>query len=374
MVKKSRKSNIPTQASQSDVFRGELEAMYTASLLTGLNAQTITVPGWGKTKMSLWMGRQVTGEDGTLLMECNPAMQPDLIRGTTDVKKLIETGNLERIVENTPYDDKVAVVILDEYGRLSDIAFDLLIHATNDYLRDVRPVFWGTSNFAAKGQRTEAFRDRFALNYIPTLKMDDLTVHQVVRNNDISTWTFSLPSLQDIDAVRSMVPTEQSEQALDTAVMALYQAITTTAEGKRFIAGLNPRRIEAWREIMFRVSAYYYQTNDFANIHPEAGKAMRFAYPVQDPVEYAAWVTIAAAVADPCEAAIEDIRNRAFTAMQEIQAQASNPNAKQAAMGQLGVVVANAEQELAQFNGDDRAANVSAELHEMFIQFAQGKG
>lgn len=368
------KKHVQHQVSQADSFRGQLEAMYTASLLTGLNAQTITPPGWGKTKLSLWMGRQVTGLDGTLLMECNPAMQPDLIRGTTNIKALIETGTIERLVANTPYDDRIAVCVLDEYGRLSDIAFDLLIHATNDYLRDVRPVFWGTSNFAAKGQRTEAFRDRFALNLIPTLKMDDLTVTQVVTREDISEWEFVLPTAAEIAEVRAMTPTEDSMNAVTQAVMALYQAIVTTSEGKRFVPGLNPRRIETWKEILFRVSCYHYHSNDFAVVHPEAGKAMRYAYPVQDAIEFAEWVAISAAVADPCEAAIEDIRNRAFTTMQEIQAQGNNPNAKQAAMGQLGIVVANAEQELAQFIGDPRADNVSGELHTLFIDFAQGKG
>lgn len=360
------------QESQADIFRKDLEAMYTASLLSGMNAQTITPPGWGKTKMSLWMGRQVTGTDGTLLMECNPAMQPDLIRGVTDIQALIKTGAVARIVVNTPYDERVAICVLDEYGRLSDIAFDLLIHATNDYLRDVRPVFWGTSNFAAKGARTEAFRDRFALNYIPSMKMDDLTVTQVVTSDDISTWSFSLPSLEDIKAVRGMVPSADAIEAVHQAVMALYQAITSTSEGKRFAKDLNPRRIEAWKEILFRVSAYYYQTNDFKTIHPEAGKAMRFAFPCQDATEYAAWVTVASVVQDPCSAAIEDIRNRAFTEMNKITSQTS-PSARQVAMGQLGVVIANAEQELGQFPGDERATEVSAELHQMFIEFAQGR-
>jgi hypothetical protein len=304
--------------STSDRFRNDLEELYTASLLTGQNAQTITTPGWGKTKFSLWMGRQVVGHDGTLLIECNPAMQPDKIRGVTDIQAMITTGEVKRIVDNTPYDATKAVVILDEVGRLSDIAFDLLIHATNDYLRPVRPVFWGTSNFAVKGQRTEAFRDRFALNYIPTLVMDEATMFQVVSNDDISQMHFDLPDMDKVHWVRSQEPSEASMKAVAASINALYKAVVGTSEGKRFASGLNPRRIEAWKEILFRVSCFYYETNDFSTVHPKAARMMRYAYPVQDAAEWNDWVAVTSSVVDPAGTAIEAIRAEAYTKMQEI--------------------------------------------------------
>lgn len=358
--------------SASDRFRADLEELYTASLLTGQNAQTITTPGWGKTKLSLWMGRQVVGEDGTLLIECNPAMQPDKIRGVTDIQAMITTGEVKRILDDTPYDATKAVVILDEVGRLSDIAFDLLIHATNDYLRPVRPVFWGTSNFAVKGQRTEAFRDRFALNYIPTLVMDEQTMFQVVHNEDISTWNFDLPDMDKIHWVRSQVATEKSTSAVSASINALYKAIVGTSEGKRFATGLNPRRIEAWKEILFRVSCYYFETNDFGTVHPKAARMMRYAYPVQDAAEWNAWVAVTSAVIDPAGTAIEAIRADAYAKMQEI-AKIQDVRERQVRMIEFGQIKVGAEVALAEFDGDERAAQAITDLHKLFIHCAQGK-
>ena len=357
--------------SQADKFRGELEAMYTASLVSGLNAQVITEPGWGKTKLSLWMAKQVFNGH-SLLMECNPAMQPDQIRGITDMQSLINQGKFLRITTDTPYDPNVLAVILDEVARLSDIAYDLLIHATNDYIRPVRPVFWGTSNFATKGQRTEAFRDRFALNYIPTLTMDKETVQQVVENEDISTWKFNLPTQQEISNVRGMTPTAKSIKAVQATVGMLYRTITETEEGKRFCNGLNPRRIEAWKEILLRASMYFYNSNDFANVHPEAAKLLRFAYPVQDKTEYQAWAQVAGTVTDPAGTAIETIRAAAYSKMQGIGA-TTNANERQGKMVELGQVKAMAETELAQFIGDKRAEEAIQDLQDMFIKFARGQ-
>jgi MoxR-like ATPase len=357
--------------SNSDVFRSDLEELYTASLLTGQNAQTITVPGWGKTKLSLHMGRQVVGHDSTLLIECNPALQPDRIRGVTDIQAMLKTGDVRRIVDGTPYDPNCYVCILDEVGRLSDIAFDLLIHATNDYLRPVRPVFWGTSNFAVKGQRTEAFRDRFALNYIPTLQMDELSVLQVAGGSRIEDMNFNLPDGQAIMDVRNMVPTQASSEAVTALVVALYRAVISTTEGKDFVKGLNPRRVEAWKDILFRVSAYYHGTNDFQTVHPAAAKVMRFAFPVQDPVEYSKWVAISAAVIDPAATAIETIRAEAYQKMVEIQS--ARGRERQEKMVELGRIKAEAEMALGEFGNDARSEEAIEDLQKLFIAFAQGK-
>jgi hypothetical protein len=317
------------------------------------------------------MARQVFNGH-SLLMECNPAMQPDQIRGITDMQALINSGEFKRILDGTPYDPCVMAVILDEVARLSDIAYDLLIHATNDYIRPIRPVFWGTSNFSTKGVRTEAFRDRFALNYYPTLQMDRQTVEQVVTSTDISTWHFSLPTQEEIAEVRSWAGSENAIKAVAQTVAMLFRNITETEDGKRFCGGLNPRRVEAWKEILLRTSMYFYHSNDFTTVHPEAAKMLRFAYPVQDKAEYMQWCAVAGTVTDPAGTAIESIRAAAYEKMTGLS-KVSNANERQSRMVELGQIKAQAETELAQFVGDARATEAIADLQEMFIRFARGE-
>ena len=169
-----------------------------------------------------------------------------------------------------------------------------------------------------------------------------------------------------------MVPTENSLKAVSQTVALLFRTITETEEGKKFVNGLNPRRIEAWKEILLRASMYFYGSDDFKVVHPEAAKLLRFAYPVQDKTEWLAWCAVAGAVTDPAGTAIETIRAAAYEKMQGI-AKVTNANERQSKMVELGQIKAGAETELAQFIGDNRATEAIQDLQTMFIKFARGE-
>lgn len=135
-----------------------------ASAISGHHCIFVSEPGYGKTEMAHQAAKAVAGEDGRLMIPIDPSTPPEAIRGAWNPASMLQ-GKLERVVDGTPYDPTIKVVILDEIWRANDVCFDALIHVTGrkDIDQTTRPVFWGTANFVGKQDRTAALRDRFAI-------------------------------------------------------------------------------------------------------------------------------------------------------------------------------------------------------------------
>lgn len=347
-----------------DPMKVNLEAMYTASLLARQNAVVVSPPGYGKTKMSYHMARRTVG-DGLVFLPLSPSTPPERITGPIDVVALKE-GRLENNKEGTPYDPKARIVILDEFWRANEVVFDQLIHATNDVTRRETPVFWGTSNFVVKSKRTEALSDRFALWYY--FEPNGVNVEAVVNSEDISTWDFRLPTFKEIEEVRKVEYTEDARKALVNAVNIIIEAI-----GKESFV-VNNRRVEAWRDLLFRLSVFTTGKNTFKTVPDEAMKIIRYAYPATDGDEARKWKSVSLAVVDSVGVAIE--QSRAITMQKFNQVvDANDGNEKSALMVELGQILAQAEEDLKRLGDeeDERVEQAILDYHKMFQMAASGK-
>lgn len=363
----SKKKQVASSVGNNDLMRLTLEQIYTSSLLARQNASVISAPGWGKTKISYYMGKQVAGSDGLVFLDLSPSTPPERITGPISIPDL-KNGVLKYNIDNTLYDPKSRVVVLDELYRSNEIVFDMLIHATNDVTRTDAPVFWATSNFISKSNRTVALLDRFALWYWH--EAGEVDIDSVVHSDGIECWNFDLPSMQEVMDVRSADYTARSRKAISHTLENLRTAI-----GKeKFV--LNPRRVEAWREILFRNMVYLTGTNDFDDVHPDAISALRYAYPVTSSEEFRKWQSIASTIIDAVGTAIETYMGIARQKFNQVVENCSNANERSAMLAELATVLADCEEELTRLSGTNDKKRVEEAIllfNKWFKQAAQGK-
>ena len=346
-------------------LKDKLESMYTASLLGGQNSMVVCAPGWGKSTLSYNMAKQVAGsEDGVVFLPLSPSTPPEAVTGAINPAALMN-GVIEYNIKHTPYDRDAHIVILDEAWRSSEVIFDLLIHATNDITRSCRPVFWGTSNFVVKSARTEALRDRFALwMYYNPVGVD---VASIVNARPMSEWTFNLPTWEQVQDIRKAEFTPKARQA----VLATLQELVNMVAGENFV--VNPRRVEAWREILFGASVFYGGKNDFDTVPTEAMQLLRYAYPSPDEATAAKWEQVVLAIVDSVGVKIEQFLAIAYDKFNQVVSSKS-ASEKSAMMAQLGQVSADCISELEILGGgDSRVEEAITSMNQWFRKAAKGE-
>jgi MoxR-like ATPase len=354
-------------------YTQDFKNLLTASAVSGQNVMTISRPGWGKTEMALQSAKAID-PSGFAFIELDPSTPPEVIRGAYDPAAMLN-GQLVRLIKGTPYDPDAHVIILDEIWRANDVVFDALVHATNQKLIDqtTRPVFWGTSNFVGKAERTEALRDRFALWHYMEGNLDAEGIVNAHLNNGTGNdpdWNKDIPSWAECVKIRQQKPTNESEEAVKQMVNNLVdEAIASNFD-------VNPRRVVQWAEIMFRVSVLYYGSTKFTSVHPNAALLMRYAYPCATKELSIKWHEVAASIADKVGAAIEAYRAIALEKFQEIAkiTASGDLSKKTELMGELGQTLAKAQQEFDKIGkGDPRAAAAKSELVEWFSKAVRGE-
>lgn len=348
-------------------FRSGMEEIVTTSALSQVNALVITKPGWGKSKTLYHMGNQMFPGQ-SLLLDCSPATQPEDIRGHLDYLKVMQ-GVYVRIVEGTPADQNICFVGLDEAPRLPDPAYDIMLPMLQRIDPNARQVvFVGTGNFFVKGTRTEAFYDRFGLNYVPVLRMDEKSLDEVVMGVDFEQRHYNVPDARDVDDVRNAPYGGRALRAINDFVRDLFGLMAGTPFEER----INPRRLAQWREVLFRVGCYYASDNDFVTIPGAAISAMKYAMPVSSENEYLEWTKITGALADKVKTIVETVLAQAYEAFTNVKA-ARNANEKGAMMTQLAEVDDAATSQLEPFTDDPRASQAIDDIHMWFRLAAAGK-
>jgi len=332
---------------------------------------TISKPGWGKTEMAIQSARAVA-PDGFAFIELDPSTPPEVIRGSYDPAAMLN-GQLVRLVAGTPYDPTAHVVILDEIWRANDVVFDALVHATNQKLIDQinRPVFWGTSNFVGKAERTEALRDRFAMWLYMEGTLDAAGIINAHLNNGTGfdpDWNKDIPVWEECLKIRSSHVSEKAQEAITQMIENLHdEAIASKFD-------VNPRRIVQWSEILSRVSTLYYGSTDFDTVHPNAAWMLRYAYPCETADRAKAWKEVAASISDKVGTAIESYRAIALEKFQDVAKANSDPSEKTKLMAELGQVLVKAEQEFKRIGaGDPRSDAAMKELTQWFSKAARGE-
>ncbi|MCK9598650.1 MAG: AAA family ATPase [Sphaerochaeta sp.] len=351
-------------------YVSQLKGTLAASAVSGHNVMLISAPGWGKTEMARAAGNYIAGQDGLITVELDPSTPPETIRGAYDPAALLN-GQLNRLVDGTPYSPKAKVVLLDEVWRANDVVFDSLIHATNrkDIDPRTRPVFWGTSNFVGKGERTEALRDRFALWVWmePDLDVSAVSSAHLFNGTGIDPeFTKGLPTWAECLDARSAVPTQRAAKV----VIDIVEKLAAEAQANFIV---NPRRVVQWTEILFRNTFLVTGTNDFQRVPDHIAGLLRYAYPAPEKETARAWGEVAASIADPVGAAIEAARAeilkefRRVAAIKDIKERTNN-------LTGLGVLLANAQSNLSSIGGDDpRVGNVVSEINGWMVAAVNGK-
>lgn len=356
---------IEKELGRTSQLRIGLETVVSAALVSHQNMMVICPPGWGKSKMAYWMSVRSAEKAGTVFVPLSPSTPPEKITGPVSIEAL-KQGKLEYSVTGTPYDPNASIVVLDELYRSSDVIFDMLIHRTNDIVdHDNQPVFLGTSNWTAKSERTEALRDRFALWYY--FEPDGVDSEAIIRAMDISTWAFNVPSIKEAKEIRAIPIPTVSLDAIIKAVDNLQDAIGN----EKF--EVNPRRVEAWREILFRFSVYKTGQAAFKDVPAEALRVLKYAYPAKDAAEMRKWAGLASTVVDVVGSKIEAYVQEAKKKFLKV-AKEADPNQRAQFMADLGATLADSETELDKLGeGDDRVEQAKATFHKWFKAAAEGK-
>jgi MoxR-like ATPase len=352
-------------------YTTELKEVLIGSAVAGENAMTISPPGWGKTDMADQLSQKIAGDDGAILMELDPSTPPEAVRGAYDPAQILN-GKLVRITEGTPYATGAHVVVLDEVWRTSDVIFDILIHAIARKRGDqtTNPVFWGTSNFVGKAERTAALRDRFGfwLHLSPTLDVRGIALAHL--NNGAKgidpSWGADVPSWDECVRIHRCHPTERAADA----VVSLIETLAAEAEAEKM--ELNPRRIVQWQNILFRNSVFATGTEDFEVVPDSVSKLLGYAYPAVTSQDALKWRQIATSIVDQLGAQIEAYRTIAYEKLRAV-ASTSSITDKTERIGVLGQTLSEAQSELTRLGKNDpRAIKAIMELTQWFQAAVKG--
>jgi len=352
-----------------------IKEVLTTSAVSGENAMLLSSPGWGKTEMALQTALGITkSKDNVIFLELDPATPPEVVRGSYDPAQALQ-GKLVRMLENTPYDPKARIVILDELWRANDVLFDALVHATSNKMANpvTKPVFWGTSNFTGKAERVAALQDRFAIWYY--LSTPDLEIKSIVSahlndgdpQNVDGDWAIDLPELKTIESVRQAKPSQSTVDAIQEILYSLAD------EAMHQSFSINPRRIVQWTAMVYRMGVLETGKSDFTDIPMRARRILRWAYPCPDANTASKWAEVSRVMEDSIGAAIEAYRAEAINKFRKVFKQ-SDASARAGQVAELGMMLANAESELIKIGGKDaRVQEVMSELSNLFGRAVRGE-
>ena len=354
-------------------YTQDLKKLMTASAVSGQNAMFISPPGWGKSQMAEAAAEVVAGSDGALTIEIDPSSPPEIVRGIYDPAAML-AGKAVRLIENTPYDPAKHVVVLDELWRGNDPLFDAFLHATsmNGVETATRPVFWGTSNFVGKAERTAALRDRFAFWYHMVnldLDVDGIVEAHLLNGNGIDpSWADGLPSWKDCVDIRRTHPTLVSLQAVKDVVNQLVEE----AQNEKF--DVNPRRVTQWSEILYYSSVLATGSNSFTSVPTDVMKLMQYAYPCTDQKMAGEWRAVALSIGDKVGAAIEAALGVAVEAFKKITKEAAGDPGKKANLAvDLGLILGETQDKLEKLGNDPRLNEASLKLNSIMRKAIRGE-
>lgn len=351
-------------------YVSDLRDALIASALSGQHAVVLGAPGWGKSAIARSVASDIAGDGHWTFTRLDPSTPPEAVRGAYDPAALLN-GQLSRVVAGTPYDPNARISILDEIFRANDVVFDTCLDVLDrmDAHPDQASVVWGTANFVAQGERVEALIDRFAI-WIwlqpDVLDVGALVGAQLTSANGLAV-AGGLPDWKDVEQARAARPGSKARNAVADLLGTLAQE--AAAQGRR----PHPRRIAQWSRVVYRLGVYDTGQADFSSVPEPASRALRWCWPAPAADEAASWAQIAAAVVDATGSAIEAAMAQALKKFREVASIQDQPS-RMEHMGELGVMLANAQTSLKQIGGDDpRVAEANSQLTEWFAMAARGQ-
>lgn len=356
----------------------EMRDVLVASVMSQKNAVLLSAPGWGKTRVAKRVSEEIAGKDGSIFIRLEGSTPPQVVKGMIDPAKALESPpKFVVVTDNTPYDPRANIVVLDEIFRPPDPVFDALVDILDrhDVNPDDAPVVWGTSNFVIKNQRTNAVVDRIALWLWITPQSLDVSkfVNEIAHRKrgvelSIPSNGRAMPTWEDVLRVRSYKP---KQSTIDTVTSILT---TLSAEAKVSSFDVNPRRLTHWFDILYRYSAWVEDSADFETIPAEAAVILRYAYPTLSADDWRKWDQVARSVGDPLQAALDSATEQAYAAFKKIMEKNMQPSDSALELGKVLAQVQTTLKHLEKAYGSDRRiAEQNTAISKTYSQILNGQ-
>lgn len=355
-----------------------------ASILAQAHAVVVSPPGWGKTDIFIAAAGRIVGYDAFASVPdmpeftgnrwnftpLTPSSPPSLIEGMLDPRKYLQ-GEYVRMVNNTAMDPRNRIVILDEIGRVNEVASDSLIHAMErkDIPQELRPTIWGTTNFVMTDERSEAVRDRISLwlHINPSIQNVDALL-DAMRARQKLTLAQTLPTWEEIATVRSWTAGDAAHLALQKFIGQILVEVTQGNDPVK----LNNRRIRQWYDTLFSHAAWLTGTPDFAEIPGATKSLVRYLWPMPTLEAWEKWGRKTAGVADFVGSLIKSILAHTVTECEKIQSNRDEDPGKIALA--CAHIITTSQTEVKSKCGDDpRTKKALADLQNMAVAAVQGK-
>lgn len=319
-----------------------------AAMVSGQNVVLIGAPGWGKTDISQSYLEQVTnGRYNFTRIE--QSTDPIVLKGAIDPDAYFKGKGLVKVVSGTPYEVGIQATLLDEAGRGNNPVFDIILDIADrrDIPRDERHPVIITTNFMPTDERTRAMRDRFPI-WLHLPEPSDFDTDAIIDSQSVPggprTDISGSPSLVDALRYRAMLPSANAVTAVKGIIRELMAA------GKTEGFNLNPRRVTQWYNILFHVSAWRYDSNDFDTVHPLALEILGYCWPAMTADEADRFNQFAMSTINRGQAAADRCKARIFKALDAlVNARQKTPRLIQEA----SVSVQSAQDELRHVLGED---------------------
>lgn len=339
----------------------------TAAAVSGQHAIIIGLPGAGKTTISKTALDKLTN-GRYLFKRINPSTPVEEIMGAYDPAALLNTGEMKRVMDNTPYNPHIRGFVLDEIARGSEVMFDALLDVLDR--QDVTSIYdqafcLATANFTIEGERANALKDRFALwVYLPNEAVDIDRFCDSYIPGQRPTLAQPLPQWADIEKARAAVPGPNARAAIKNLLKGLEEA---AAAQDGFMLGGNNRRLGQWFDLLYRVGVLVSGDPDFAEVPERAAALLRYAWPCQTEAEAGQWAAIVNEIVDLVGTAIEEIMGAAFAKFSQINGASDIEKADM--LIPLGEFMVSAQAQLRKIGGKntkvDAACNTLKDWYQM---------
>lgn len=359
----------------------ELKLAAIASAVSGVHVMFIGKPGRGKTMIAKFAAMIMFGVDRVVFLRFDATTPPEKIQGHPDIAKLLsETPVFELVKDGSIYDPNAKCIILDELFRAMDTSYDIVLDALDrqDINADDAPVAFATSNFTATSERTEALRDRIGLwVWLPDEALD---VKAIVMNQLQSLGvglelTDHIPTYADIQRVRAARPGKDAIQCIAETIETLAAEAEKglTDDNNNVVARfeVNPRRLDQWGRILFRMGYWLTGDDNFSVVPDQAKKCLRWAWPLTDERQAQHWAAVVGAIADPVDGAIQALMNECYKKFRDVSDRKLSPSA---AAVEFGKVMTEGMQNITSLGIEDaRIDQAINDLTNVYGKFVRGE-
>lgn len=366
----SKTNKLQNQNTFVGGYVDDIVQLTAAAMVSQLHAIVISPPGWGKTDIFMAATKQMAGEGNYNVTKLTPSTSPSRINGIYNPAEYLK-GNMINMVAGTASDPRNLVVIFDEVGRASEVAYDELLHIYDrkDDNPDHWPVILGTANFFPTDERTEALRDRIGLWAHVYPKISDPTPYlESFRDiNHRPAINQRLPAWDEVLAVRAMTPGDKAHAAISSLIGMLMREI---GQGKDPMYP-NPRTLRQWYNVTFRYSAYLTGNDNFAEVPNETKRVLRYCWPMPTKDAWEAWGRKTASLADYVGAMIKAQFSHCVSEIEKLQKQAGDKST--IAYKAINVISETQKRIIAEGGTDPRVAKAKEALQAMVPDIMAGK-